>query len=214
MDVCNIKVLSMDSFDDVVKSYFSPAQMSRIQNVRIGLAGCGGLGSNCAAALVRCGFCNFVLVDFDTIEPSNLNRQFFFSHQIGKPKVACLSENLRAINPDVAIDMVQKKIDSSNVGQIFDGCDVIVEAFDKADDKMLVVRACVSSASLLVCASGIAGYGDSDRIKVRKVRENFFLIGDEVSAIGADRRPLAPCVAIAAAKQADTVLTWVLNDMQ
>ena len=71
--------------------------------MRVGIAGAGGLGSNCAWMLVRSGFTDFVIVDHDRVEASNLNRQFFFARQVGMPKVQALSENLLAINPDVKV---------------------------------------------------------------------------------------------------------------
>jgi sulfur carrier protein ThiS adenylyltransferase len=60
----------------------------------------------------------------------------------------------------------------------------------------------------------LAGYGSSDRIVTRKIHDRFFLIGDSVAAVSERLKPYAPCVAIAAAKQADVVLDWVLNTMR
>ncbi len=54
----------------------------RIQHKRVGIAGCGGLGSNCAVALVRTGIVNLVIADFDVIDESNLNRQYYFLNQV------------------------------------------------------------------------------------------------------------------------------------
>jgi len=67
------------------------------------------------------------------------------------------------------------------------------------------------AGKLLVGASGLAGYGSSDRIVTRKIRDRFYLIGDSVSEVSESVKPYAPCVAIAAAKEADVVLDWVLS---
>jgi len=67
---------------------------------------------------VRSGFKNLKIVDFDVVEPSNLNRQFFFLDQLGRPKVLALKENLARINPDVMIEAIQQKVDRNNAKQL------------------------------------------------------------------------------------------------
>lgn len=183
----------------------------KIQNTNIGIAGAGGLGSNCASNLVRCGFKNFTLVDYDLIEYSNLNRQFFFYEQVGKAKVDILKENLLGINPDLNIKTKQEKIEKHNIHVFFDNCNIIVEAFDKAEYKKLIVETYLESEKFIVAASGIAGWGNSDEIKVNKIRENFFLIGDLYSEASDLLPPLSPRVNIAAAKQADLILDYILS---
>ena len=70
---------------------------------RVGIAGAGGMGSNCAAHLVRAGMKKLVIADFDVVNESNLNRQFFFRNQLGQKKVVALGRNLRLIEP--ALDL-------------------------------------------------------------------------------------------------------------
>ena len=65
--------------------------------MRIGIAGAGGLGSNVAVNLVRTGVKKLKIVDFDVVDESNLNRQFYFMDQVGRPKVEALRENLLRI---------------------------------------------------------------------------------------------------------------------
>ena len=71
--------------------------------MKVGIAGCGGIGSNVAYHLIRSGIVEFKFGDFDIVESSNLNRQFFFHSQIGKAKALCLKENLLQINPNAII---------------------------------------------------------------------------------------------------------------
>lgn len=204
----------MNPFEKALLRYISPENLARIQKVKVGIAGAGGLGSNCAAALVRSGFKQLKIADFDGVEYSNLNRQFYFSRQEGQPKVVVLKENLTAINPEAQIEIWQGKIEAGSGIDWFTDCDVVVEAFDKAEYKKLIVESYLATDKLVVAASGLAGWGDSDRIKVHKIKDNFYLVGDLVSGIGPDCPPLAPCVAIAAAKQADVVLSYVLGPMK
>jgi sulfur carrier protein ThiS adenylyltransferase len=199
------------SFSSVARQYYTEKQLTAIRGTTIGIAGAGGLGSNCATMLVRSGFEKFVIADFDVVELSNLNRQAYVPDDIGKPKVLCLKESLTRINPGLSIAALQVTLDPANAEKIFASCDVLVEAFDKPENKAWFVNLFLASSKLVVSASGLAGFGNSDRIVTRQVRDNFFLIGDGTSAVEADRKPLSPCVNIAAAKQADAVLAWVLS---
>ena len=75
----------------------------------------------------------------------------------------------------------------------------------------MIAGTLIKSEKLLVSVSGIGGFGNSDRIITRSVRPNFFVIGDGESGVGDNIKPYAPCVNIAAAKQADVILEWVLK---
>jgi sulfur carrier protein ThiS adenylyltransferase len=198
------------SFSAVCSRYFSKEQYSAIRAATIGIAGAGGLGSNCAIHLVRSGFEKFVIADFDVVELSNLNRQAYLPGHIGRPKVDCLQNLLQQINPGCSVEKHKIKVDTSNAPGFFGPCDVVVEAFDTPECKAMIVNAFVDTGKLVVSASGLAGFGNSDRIVTRKIRNNFYLIGDGASGVRGDMQPLAPCVGIAAAKQADVVLEWVL----
>lgn len=201
----------MNDFEHGLFRYLNDDQLAKVRAVKVGIAGAGGLGSNCATALVRTGFRHMRIVDFDVVECSNLNRQFYFLDQVGKPKVEMLKENLERINPAVEIEAIQMRIESDNIRKLFDGCDVVVEAFDRPECKKLIVETYMNSEKFLVAASGLAGWGNSDRIEVRRIRDNFYLVGDSVTGIGPGAPPLAPMVFIAAAKQADVVLRYILE---
>ncbi len=198
-------------FKQGLLKHFSAEQLARIETFTIGIAGAGGLGSNCAQNLVRSGFKHFVICDFDVVEPSNLNRQFYFQDQLGIPKVEALAANLRRINPDVEIVSLPVKITSGNAREVFAGCDVIVEAFDRAEAKRMLVEAFYSSGKFLVAASGLAGWGNADAIMTLQVHHYFYMVGDLVSEVGANKPPCAPRVSIAAAKQADLILSLALK---
>lgn len=198
-------------FEEALCGALGAENLTKIQQVRVGIAGAGGLGSNCAVNLVRSGFLHLMIVDFDVIDFSNLNRQFYFYNQVGRPKVEALQENLLAINPNVQIEILQQKIEEHNIESIFQGCDVIVEAFDKACYKRMIVEQYINSDRLLVSASGIAGWSNSDDIKIHAIKEKFHLVGDLSSEVGKDMPPCAPRVSIAAAKQADIILSDVLK---
>ena len=67
-------------------TYLAPEERAALESVRVGIAGAGGLGSNCAMHLVRSGVKHITIADFDVVNESNLNRQFFFHDQIGQKR--------------------------------------------------------------------------------------------------------------------------------
>lgn len=200
------------SFSEVSRNFYSDKQLELIKNARIGIAGAGGLGSNCAHILVRCGFEKLRIADFDKVSLSNLNRQFYHSRHLGKLKVECLTEILEEISPGLQVETFPVKLDSTNIHQVFDCCDVIVEAFDNPECKAMLMEEYWGSNKLIVAVSGIGGFGPADRVITRELRENTFVIGDSSSEVNDNVKPYAPSVMIAAAKQADVVLNWVLRE--
>ena len=194
-----------------LKEYFSPRQRHRLAAACVGIAGAGGLGSNVAVHLVRSGIGRLVVVDFDRVTPSNLNRQFYFVDQVGLPKVQALATNLKRINPGLEIASLNVRLDASNVVGIFESCEVIVEALDEVQGKKMMADAFIADPRLLVCASGIGGWGDSDRIRTRRLGEALLLVGDETSEVSAARPPTSAIVGLAAAKQADAVVEAFLG---
>jgi len=201
----------MSKLRDFLRDKLGLQNLKKIESKRIGLAGCSGLGSNCAFNLVRCGFTKLKLIDFDIIDDTNLNRQFYFSDQVGRVKVEALAENLKRINKDIKLDLIQEKLEENNTEQLFSDCDIVVEAFDKSEYKGMIVSKLIKSNKFIVSASGLCGVGNSDDIRVHRIKKNLVVIGDLES--GVDKLlPLSPRVNVAAAKQADVILEYVLGE--
>ncbi|MCG8572628.1 MAG: sulfur carrier protein ThiS adenylyltransferase ThiF [Spirochaetes bacterium] len=144
--------------------------------MKIGIAGCGGVGSNVANNLVRAGINWLQMVDYDSIEHSNLNRQFYFYDQIGKPKVQTLAENLKRINPLLSLKLAQIELTRSNIAEIFYDCDVVVEGLDQADAKKMLLESFASSNKVIISACGIAGF-EVENIQVKQLG-NSYIVGD------------------------------------
>ncbi|WP_050699121.1 sulfur carrier protein ThiS adenylyltransferase ThiF [Anaeromassilibacillus senegalensis] len=196
-----------------LKQYLHNAQLQRIRQTRVGIAGLGGLGSNAAHFLVRCGFCRLTLADFDYVEPSNLNRQFYFPDQLGKSKVQALRENLLRINPGLQLRCEHVRVNAQNAAQLFAGCDIWIEAFDTPACKAMLVHEANHLHKPIITASGIAGYGHTDAISVRRMGDFLYIVGDGVSSTD-DLPPLCPRVALVAAKQADVALCIALGETE
>ncbi|MDO8525838.1 MAG: sulfur carrier protein ThiS adenylyltransferase ThiF [Candidatus Omnitrophota bacterium] len=182
----------------------------KVQATRVGLAGLGGLGSNCALNLVRVGFRKFTMVDFDSIDSSNLDRQFYFFDQVGEDKTEALKANLLKVNPDLEIKALKARIEKGNVEEIFGSCRVVAECFDKAESKSMLVAELLRLKKFVVSASGLGGWGESDEIKTHRVKGNLIMVGDLRSDI-CMRPALSPRVNIAASKQADAILEYTIG---
>ena len=191
-------------------TYLTPEERTLLESVRVGIAGAGGLGSNCAMHLVRSGVKHITIADFDVVNESNLNRQFFFRDQIGQKKVEAIKANLLRIEPDADIRAVDMRLDASSAREVFADCGIVVEAFDAVDAKVMLVSAFASSGKKLVTASGLAGWGRSNAMRVRKMG-NIVAIGDGETSVGDGAAPVSPRVGIAAAMEANAVVSLLLG---
>ena len=191
-------------------TYLTSEERVILESARVGIAGAGGLGSNCAMHLVRAGVRHLTVVDFDIVNESNLNRQFFFRDQLGLKKVEALKENLLRIDLDADIRAVEMRLDASSARETFADCDIVVEAFDVVDAKVMLVSAFASSGKKLVTASGLAGWGRSNAMRVRRMG-NIVAIGDGETSVGEGAAPASPRVGIAAAMQANAVVAMLLG---
>ena len=195
-----------------VNTYLNERERRILESAVVGIAGAGGLGSNCAMHLVRAGVKKLVIADFDVVGESNLNRQFFFRDQLGRKKVDALAENLRRIEPNLSLDLRDVRLAPDNIDWTFSGCSVIVEAFDSADAKSMLLHALLPLGKPIVSASGIAGWGRSLAIGQRRIGKNLVLIGDTSSDVSNGLAPFSPRVGIAAAMEANAVVSLLLGE--
>jgi sulfur carrier protein ThiS adenylyltransferase len=202
-----------EEFECFMMARHTPGIHQKIKNSIVGIAGLGGLGSAIAIALARVGVGSLILVDFDVVEPSNLNRQQYFVRQIGMPKVEALRENIALINPYVKVQIYQEKIDRINAERIFKQAEVVVEAFDRAEEKAMLINTVSEKMpdKYIVAASGVAGYGENNEIKTVRFSSKIFIVGDQETAAQPGVGLMAPRVGIAAHHQANTVLSILLG---
>jgi sulfur carrier protein ThiS adenylyltransferase len=188
---------------------------SHLSKFRVGIAGAGGLGSNCAVALARSGVGTLVIADFDVIEETNLNRQYYFADQIGVNKTVALKENIARIDPGITVIAHQEKLDRINIIEIFSGCNIIVEAFDSSVMKeMLIETVQVSMPGIpVIVGSGMAGWGKTNDLRYRKIDNTLYVCGDEFSEVSDNLPPLAPRVAIVANMQANVVIELLMHNI-
>lgn len=205
---------SREELEMLMAARHTPGVHAKLKRATVGIAGLGGLGSSIAIALARTGVGRMILVDFDVVEPSNLNRQQYFVSQIGQPKPDALVENLRLINPYNTYEPLIAQLDPANVPVIFRDVDLLIEAFDRADMKAMLAAAFKGAYPdrPLVMASGLAGCGPESTLRVRKLGGTLYVVGDLETAARPGVGLMAPRVGIVAHMQANLAVRLLLND--
>lgn len=188
--------------------YLTEAQTAAVRRARVGVAGAGGLGSNAALMLARSGVEDFLLVDDDCVDASNLNRQQYWPRHVGMPKVEALKELLLELNPSARVETLRLRLTEETTPEIVRTRPLWLEALDGAQDKRFFVEAALSASARAASASGMGGYGREPLGRRRLGR--LVVVGDFVTDV-ADAPPLAPRVTEAAALLADAVLEWILE---
>lgn len=147
--------------------------------MKIGIAGIGGIGSNVARHLAQARVKEIKIVDFDRVEASNLNRQFYFFSQVGEKKTDSLEKNLKEIFPGMCIEKVEKKIEPKDARVLFSDCSIVVEGFDKKNLKKMIIEELSGTDQFVVSVSGIAGE-NMDGVTTIKLG-NCHIVGDFIS---------------------------------
>jgi sulfur carrier protein ThiS adenylyltransferase len=181
---------------------------NHLSKFKVGIAGAGGLGSNCAVALARSGIGTLVISDFDVVEDANLNRQFYFADQNGSKKTAALEENIKRTGLRTKIISHQVVLNPENIPVIYCDCDIIVEAFDRADMKEMLIHTVQTRmpGTPLIIGSGMGGWGNSDTLRCRRIDDCLYVCGDESTEVTDETPPMAPRVGIVANMQANIVI--------
>lgn len=185
----------------------------KLDNACVGIAGLGGLGSNIAVHLARLGVGKLVLVDFDVVDVTNLNRQHYTMKDLGIPKTVALQEQLEAINPYLYYEAYTERVIPANAVRLFEGCDLVCEAFDRADQKAILIETLLNACPdmPIVSGSGMAGDGSPNDIMTRRRFANLYVCGDGESDVASGLGLMAPRVALCAAHQATTALRLILG---
>lgn len=178
-----IKVLGIDkvnSFNDKV----------------ILVAGIGGVGGTALEALARSGFTKFILIDFDKVDESNLNRQILFLRKdIGKDKVDVAKEKLLEINPNIEVKLIKEKIDTNSLKDLNEKIDFVIDAIDYVPGKLELIQFALNKNIPFISSLGMGNRIDPTKVSIcklnqtegdplaRKIRYECRLLGLELSKI-------------------------------
>lgn len=202
-----------NELEALMVSRHTPGIFNKLKNSKVGIAGVGGLGSNIALSLARIGVGTLKLVDFDVVEPSNLNRQQFFVDDIGKYKVDAMSEIINKVNPFIKVYKCKEFLNSENIERTFSDVDIIIEAFDNPESKAVLCNKVLIDMKdkYLIAGSGMAGYFSSNSIETRKIRSKFYVCGDGENAAKEGQGLMAPRVSICANHMANMAVRIICN---
>ncbi|MCI5726640.1 MAG: sulfur carrier protein ThiS adenylyltransferase ThiF [Clostridium sp.] len=207
-------IITKQELDKAMDSRFSKEIHQKLKSAKVAIAGLGGLGSNVAVMLARSGIGHLHLVDFDVVDVTNLNRQVYNIEHIGISKPEALKDIISKINPYLKITTENICVTEENAVSIFGEYEYVCEAFDKAENKAMLINTILSNCNnvKIVSGSGMAGYGSSNQIKTKKIMKNLYVCGDGVSdAIEGNIGLMSPRVSICAGHEANMIIRLILG---
>ena len=205
-------MISKQELDRAFDARFDPGIKKKLQSARVAVAGLGGLGSNIAVMLARSGVGHLFLVDFDRVDTTNLNRQAYTVPHLGMNKTDAILQILNDINPYLDIKTECVRVTPENVASLFGGFPIVCEAFDKPDQKAMLVRELLTQTeAVVVSGNGMAGFNDANTIKTSKLNSRLFVCGDRTTDVGGGTGLMAPRVAVCAGHQANKVIELILK---
>ena len=205
-----------EEFHNALIERHGAENQKKFDKATVAICGLGGLGSNISICLARAGVGKLILIDFDKVDISNLHRQQYKAAQVGIPKTKALSDNLKEINPYITIETHNTKVTEENVIELTKDADIVCEAFDKAENKAMLVNAILENApeKYLVSSSGMAGFGSVNLIKTKKISKRFFLSGDSVSDVNDGIGLISSRVMVCAAHEAHMALRILMGETE
>ena len=203
--------LDRETFRAALVARHGADRQAKFEAARVAVCGLGGLGSNVSIALARAGVGHLHLIDFDRVEPSNLNRQQYAAAQVGLPKAEALRANLAAINPfcDVVAETV--RVTDANLAALLADDDIVCEAFDRAEAKAMLVSGVLETfpEKPVVAASGMSGLASANAITTRRVSKRLYLCGDGATDVDDNLGLYGARVLVCAAHQATMILRLI-----
>lgn len=206
--------ITKEELDRAFDARFPSRMKEKLQNASVAIAGLGGLGSNIAVSLARSGVGHLFLVDFDVVDVTNLNRQMYMIPHLGMPKTQALHDILLQINPWLDIQTRQIRVTAENVTELFGNWSIVCEAFDRPDQKAMLVDSLLSQCpdTIVVSGNGMAGLGDANDIRTQQKLRRLYVCGDGTTESAPGAGLMAPRVAICAGHQANKVLQLIVGE--
>lgn len=204
---------SREELDRAKDQRFSPEIHKKLKDSSVAVAGLGGLGSNIAVMLARSGIGHLHLVDFDSVDMTNLNRQTYMISHLGMKKTEAMEQILRDINPYVEITSDSVNVTRENAAALFGAYRIVCEAFDRPENKAVLVNTLLETCpgTVVVSGSGMAGYDSSNAIITRRAMSRLYICGDGQTDSSDGIGLMAPRVAICAGHQANMVIRLILG---
>ncbi|MDO5103401.1 MAG: tRNA threonylcarbamoyladenosine dehydratase [Lautropia sp.] len=145
--------------------------MQRLSLSHVAIFGIGGVGSFAAEAIARSGVGEMSIVDFDSIDISNLNRQIpALMGTVGKSKVSVMAERILQINPQIKLHIFDKKYLPENSDEFFAAAfDFVIDAIDIITSKIFLIKTCKEKNIPIISSMGMGNKIDPTRIQITKL---------------------------------------------
>lgn len=209
-------------------------QQPKLIDKKVIIIGLGGLGSAVAMYLARAGVGEIIGIDKDVVEEDNLPRQQYLKSHIGLLKTYAMSQLISQLGTgykyiDLGTGPKYSQIDlgtgpkfitidtwvtKENINLFTKNVDIVIEAVDNPETKAMIVESLVTKEqkATLITGSGMAGYFDSNSIHTRKIRDKWYMCGDEKNGIQEGVKLTAARVGIVAGHQANLALQLLLQE--
>ena len=206
-------MIDKSELDRAFDERFAPEIKAKLQAARVAVAGLGGLGSNIAVMLARSGIGHLKLVNFDEVDVTNLNRQMYGISHLGQFKTDAIRDILADINPYLDVETVCETVTPQNAAAIFGEWPIVCEAFDRPENKAMLVRTLLAECpqTIVVSGVGMAGYSDANDIRTTHPMRRLYVCGDGQTEAGGMTGLMAPRVAVCAGHQANQVIQLILQ---
>ncbi len=198
-------MVSEDDYYKALAGRIGKDEAGRLRSASVGIAGLGGLGSNIAMMLARSGIGRLVIADHDTVELTNIHRQCYPLDSIGMKKTDAVVREINRINPFCKVEKHDIELNENNL-DIFSSCDIVCEAFDSAENKIMLIEGLSAMGKTVISGNGMAGKGPANTIITRKVGDNIYICGDGVSDVNSEGSLVPSRVTLCAAHQANAVI--------
>ena len=151
-------------------------KISDIQNKTVLILGLGGVGSYACESLVRSGISNLIIVDNDTIDITNLNRQLMTNiDNIGEYKTDVWEKRIKLINPDCKLIKITEFINKDNIDILFKNkIDYVIDACDTIDTKVLIINKCMKENIKIISCMGTGNKMDPSRLKIMDISKTSY----------------------------------------
>lgn len=148
----------------------------KLKNIKVLVLGLGGVGSYVVESLIRSGVENITLVDFDTIDITNLNRQVMTNlNNVGKYKTDVLEERILSINSDVKIKKINEFINSDNISCLFlSDIDYFIDCCDTLLTKKEVIKYCLEKNIKFITCMGTGNKFDPNKFEIMDIRKTSY----------------------------------------
>ena len=147
------------------------SKFNKIRDKKVCIFGLGGVGGTAIEALIRSGFNDVLIVDFDVVDETNLNRQILYTYDdIGKLKVECAKKRLLSINPELRIEAINCKAQDFDFGQKID---FVIDAIDDVEGKLFIAKACTNFDIPFIVSLGMANRFDPSKVRISTLNKTF-----------------------------------------